>query len=98
MNDPSKWLQIDLENLYIVSEVKVLFPSVETGIYKIELSKDNISWVLLATQNQNDSDNKFQKHLVDSNSAGRFLRITFPGSENKTVAISEVEVYGKPAN
>jgi ribosomal protein S27E len=54
--------------------------------------------VLLATQNQNDSDNKFQKHLVDSNSAGRFLRITFPGSENKTVAISEVEVYGKPAN
>lgn len=67
------------------------------GRKSILSANGNLTWVLLANQNQNNSNSKDQKHLVDSNPAGRFLRITFQGSENKTVAISEVEVYGKPA-
>jgi beta-galactosidase len=95
LNDPAKWLQIDMENLYIVSEVRVLFPSVETSKYKIELSKDNMNWVLLANQNENDSNNKYRKYIIESNKEGRFLRITFIGASMTPVSICEVEVYGK---
>jgi len=96
MNDPAKWWLVDMENLYTVTEVSILFTSEETGLYKIELSKDNQNWETIAGQKEGTSNERYHKLLTNSKIIGRFLRIAFTGSENKPVAISEVEVSGKP--
>ncbi|MEO6233316.1 MAG: glycoside hydrolase family 2 TIM barrel-domain containing protein [Ferruginibacter sp.] len=94
-NDPVKWWQVDLENIYTISEVKVLFPSIETGLYKIELSIDNKNWETIASLKEGDKNKKYQRHQTDSSIAGRFLRIKFIGSEVNLVSIREVEIFGK---
>jgi cold shock CspA family protein len=96
MNDPAKWWLVDMENLYTVTEVSILFTSEETGLYKIELSKDNQNWETIAGQKEGTGNERYHKLLTNSKIIGRFLRIAFTGSENKPVAISEVEVSGKP--
>jgi beta-galactosidase len=96
MNDPAKWWLVDMENLYTVTEVSILFTSEETGLYKIELSKDNQNWETIAGQKEGSGNERYHKLLTNSKIIGRFLRIAFTGSENKPVAISEVEVSGKP--
>lgn len=98
MNEPVKWWQVDLENIYTVSEVRLLFPSVETGTYKIELSKDNQNWITIADQNEGNEKDRHRKHIIDKSNVGRFLRITFSGSMNKSVSVSEVEVFGESIN
>ena len=96
MNDPAKWWLVDMENLYTVTEVSIYFTSEETGLYKIELSKDNQNWETIAGQKEGTSNERYHKLLTNSKIIGRFLRIAFTGSENKPVAISEVAVSGKP--
>jgi hypothetical protein len=96
MNDPEKWWQVDMENVYTVSEVNILFPSEEKGIYTIELSKDNQNWETIDAQKERTNHERYHKYITKSKITGRFLRITFKGSENKTIAISEMEVSGKP--
>jgi len=97
-SDPSKWWQVDLENLYTVSEVNITFPSEETGSYKIELSKDNQNWETITGQKEGNSNEKIRKHLTNNKVTGRFLRITFLDSANKTVGLNEVEILGSPIN
>jgi F5/8 type C domain. len=97
LNETEKWWQVDLENIYTVSEVRILFPSTESGAYKIELSKDNQNWESLAVQNDIKGEDRNRKHAITSKAAGRFLRITFTGT-GKSASINEVEVYGKPVN
>jgi len=96
MNDPAKWWLVDMENLYTVTEVSILFTSEETGLYKIELSKDNQNWEKpLLVKRKAPAMKGYHKLLTNSKIIGRFLRIAFTGSENKPVAISEVAVSGK---
>lgn len=93
---PNTWWQVDLENIYVVSEVKVRFPFGDMGDFKIELSKDNQNWDLLAADHaENKTPNR--RFLTNNKLVGRFLRISFT---NPTTAISigEVEVFGKPIN
>ncbi len=97
-NDPVKWWQVDLENLYTVSEVQILFPNGETGEYKLELSKDNQTWETIATLNPLSNNEKLHKIQTSSSVVGRFLRISFAGTSNKSISINEVEVFGKPLN
>jgi len=95
-NDAFKWWQVDLENIYTISEVRILFPSNLIGSYNIELSKDNQKWESIAVSNAGKVNDRNRKHFTDSNVSGRFLRITFINSENKPVSINEIEIYGKP--
>jgi hypothetical protein len=96
MNEPVKWWQVDFENIYTVSEVRLLFPSVETGTYKIELSKDDQNWITIAHQNESSGKNERRIHVINKNEVGRFLRITFSGSMKKPISINEVEVLVNP--
>jgi beta-galactosidase len=94
ITEPVKWWQVDLENIYTVSEIKIMFMSHKMGLYRIELSKDNQTWDTVASSKESDLNNKFQQHQTKNNITGRFLRIQFIGSENKSISIKEVEVYG----
>jgi len=96
--DPVKWWQVDLENLYTVSQVSILFHSGEMCSYKIELSKDNQNWESIAVQKEGRMNGKSQLLQTNNKIVGRFLRIKFTGLVNKPIAINEVEVFGKPVN
>ncbi|MGC4102411.1 glycoside hydrolase family 2 protein [Ferruginibacter sp.] len=93
-----KWWQVDLENLYTVAEIRLLFPSIDPVSYKIELSKDNQYWEKIAESRNTNSGNKQKVHTSSSNFTGRFLRITFTGYDGKVVTLNEVEILGKTAN
>lgn len=95
-NDPDKWWQVDLENLYAVSELSILFSSGDVGPYKVELSKYNKTWVTIVNQKQSNIKRKYHKYLIDRHIVGRFLRISFVGASKKDVPINEVKVYGNP--
>ncbi|MDP4269818.1 MAG: discoidin domain-containing protein, partial [Bacteroidota bacterium] len=97
LNEAEKWWQVDLENIYTVSEVRILFSTANFDAYKIELSKDNQNWESLAVQNDSNGEDRNRKHAITSKASGRFLRITFTGA-GKPASINEVEVYGKPVN
>ncbi len=97
-SDLEKWWQVDLESFYTVSEVSILFPSEEAGLYKIELSKDNQKWEVIGARKEGSASEKFHRLQTNIQIVGRFLRITFVGSANKPISVSEVEVLGKPAN
>lgn len=97
-NEPNSWWQVDLENLYKVSEVKVSFPSAGNYRYKIEISDDAAIWKMISDQTQTTSTEKTRTHSADEGANGRFLRITFIGlPEDKPAALAEVEVFGRTA-
>ncbi len=94
-NAPVKWWQVDLENLYTISEIKLMLPLGESDRCTIEVSKDSQHWTTIATQNVIKSTSIY---CADSKVVVRFLRIIFTDSINKPVAIKEVMVYGNPIN
>lgn len=96
--DTARWWQVDLENLYTVSEVNTLFSSKETGTYRIELSKDNQTWEIIAEQKDGFSEKGYHHLLTKNNIVGRFLRIAFTDAAYKPVSITEVDVLGKTVN
>jgi hypothetical protein len=92
----NSWWQVDLENLYQISEVKISFPSDGNYRYKIEISDDATNWKLVSDQTQTTSTEKMRTHSAVEWANGRFLRITFTGlPEGKQAALAEVEVFGK---
>ncbi len=93
-----KWWQVDMENLYTVSEIRLQFPRANASTYKIELSKDNQTWEPIINPIViGDNETKLTR-TTNSNIVGRFLRITFTDSADKPVSLNEVEIYGKPVN
>jgi hypothetical protein len=94
--ETNNWWQVDLENLYKISKIKVSFPSDGNYRYKVEISDDATSWEMVSDQTQTTSTEKTRTHSVDEGANGRFLRITFIGLPNgKPAALAEVEVFGK---
>jgi beta-galactosidase len=95
-NEPENWWQVDLENLYTVSEVRVFFHNSDVCPYEIELSKDNQNWQVIS--DKTDGYEKNRINFTNNKVVGRFLRISFKSSVNKPVSLSEIEVYGKSIN
>jgi len=93
-----KWWQVDMENLYTVSEIRLQFPRANASTYKIELSKDNQTWEPIINPIAIDDNVTKLTRTTDSNIVGRFLRITFTDSADKPISLKEVEIYGKPVN
>ena len=100
-SDTATWWQVDLENLYTVSSVQLLFAAGTTGAYTIALSGDNQHWQTIArsliatTPGVAGTNNNGQLITTDNKIAGRFLRIVFRATGNQPVLIREVGVYGK---
>jgi len=94
--EPINWWQVDLENLFEVSEVNIIFPTSGNYRYKIEISEDAINWKMITALTQTNSTEKIRTHTAVDKASGRFLRITFTGlPDGKPASLIEVEVYGK---
>jgi beta-galactosidase len=94
--DTNAWLRVDLERIVTVSQTKLTFPTPGNWSYRIEISDDGeTGWKMISDQTQNTSSTKTQNHSAMSNSRGRFLRVTFVGTQDaKPAALAEVEVIG----
>ena len=93
-----KWWQVDLENLYTVSEIRLKFPRANANTLKIELSKDNQIWTPIINPIIIGNDETKLLRTINSSITGRFLKITFTDSNAKSVSLTEVEIFGKPVN
>ena len=97
-DDREKWWQVDLENFYTISDVRIVFPSGDAGPWRIEVSKDNHTWEPISVQDASGSNGRSRMHHADRTIAGRFLRITFAGPGSAPASLCEVEVWGRPEN
>lgn len=96
LSDKQKWWEVDMENLYKVTQVRLLFASVVEKDYTIELSKDHRDWNELASSASGNSYDGSKEKIFDipNKSVGRFLRIKFTGVAQKNILLKEVDIRG----
>jgi hypothetical protein len=86
------WCQIDMENIYSLSRINLVFKQQSTAAYQIQTSLNGIDWQMLV----NKSDEKTQiieaTETISTENKGRFLRINF---SNNNVNVAEIEAYVK---
>ena len=92
--DEKAWWQVDMENIYSLSEIKITFKEdlpVKCGIH---ISMDGSNWKEILRQSVFDNNLNSIKNLSPNN-AGRFLRIVFfTNPEEKSSNIAEIEAFG----
>ena len=89
--DP-QWLTIDLQGLYTIDLVSLVWEDASALAYEIQISTDNTSWTTLTSVSSGRGDS--EEHNV--NGQGRFVRV-YCTSRNTEYGYSlfEVEVYGE---
>jgi hypothetical protein len=94
--DVNAWLQIDLERIVTVSNVKLTFPSDGNWQFRVEISDDGSSgWKLVSDQTATANTAKAQTLSAASGARGRFLRVSFTGTpDGKPAALAELEASG----
>ena len=95
--DTAPWLQIDLERLVNVQQIRLTFPAEGDWRYRIEVSADGLQdWRLLAGPTQAGNRRAERTDPVEATErTGRFLRLTLLGwPDGGAPALAEVEVTG----
>lgn len=88
------WWQVDMENIYSLSEIKITFKEEHVVKYEIQVSEDGNKWTTVCDQTANTSSSKNRKDIPTANNKGRFLRIVF----NSDLAnIADIQAFGKRA-
>jgi hypothetical protein len=92
----ASWWQVDMENMYTLSEVKLTFKDEVVAQYIIEISMDGKSWNVITDQALNSEKTKNKNEKIKCPNKGRFLRIVFNGSNiNKSINIVDIQAFGK---
>jgi hypothetical protein len=95
-NEADSWWQLYLEHVYIVSDIKLIFPSEGNYRYKIEISEDGTTWKTAFDERQTTSVEKIRTHSFIGETKANLIRITYTGlPEGKPASLAEMEVYGK---
>ncbi len=88
--DP-QWIQIDLEHVFIISEVRLLWEAAFGSAYRIEISENGTTWtqVYATTTGNGGNDN-----IIFTPRSARYIRITgTTRATNWGYSLFEVEVY-----
>ncbi len=92
-----KWWQVDLEDLYVLSDYEIAFEKEESNPwkYKIEASADGENFDLLADKTDNSESARIQKGTIDAAKAYRYVRVTITGlpGDSYWCAFSEFKVF-----
>ncbi|RXK85484.1 glycoside hydrolase family 2 protein [Filimonas effusa] len=98
ISDTASWWQVDLENVYVITEVRLQFPLQEKFDCTVDISADNQNWHAIAKpRNPFPADGKLVVPVSNATPA-RFLRVSFRNDPNNQVKLAEVEVFGKTAD
>ncbi|MDI9875066.1 glycoside hydrolase family 2 protein [Flectobacillus rivi] len=89
------WLQIDLENTYKLTEIKVAFPQDGIINYSVEISNDGINWKTISTHNTEVQKETLLTHTFKEPTKAGLIRIKFDRRNTiSLIGLSEFEVYG----
>jgi len=90
------WWKVDLGASYTLTGTKVIFQFARNYRYKIEVSTDNINWIVVVNQTTNISLAQTRQDNLSA-TPGRYVRITYTGLPYFQPAWAshyEFEVYG----
>jgi len=93
-NDNQKWWKLALEASYCVSQIEIEFPDKANYQYRIEVSKDDVEWQLIADESRSTSTEKVRLSKGDFGCGIAFIRIQFLSDR---AALAEVRVGGVPS-
>ena len=88
------WWQVDMENIYSLSEIKITFKEEQVVKYEIQVSEDGNKWTTVCDQTANTSSSKNRKDIPTANNKGRFLRVIFNSDQAN---IADIQAFGKRA-
>lgn len=88
------WWQVDMENIYSLSEIKITFKEEQVVQYEIQVSEDGNKWTTVCDQTANTSSSKNRKDIPTANNKGRFLRVIFNSNQAN---ITDIQAFGKRA-
>jgi autotransporter-associated beta strand protein len=75
--DTNAWWQINLENIYQIDTVQLIFPTPGNFHYLIQLSADNVNWTTVVDQSQNGSSEQSRTAVGNFGSGIQYLRVQF---------------------
>ncbi len=88
------WWQVDMENIYTLSEIDITFKEEQAAQYEIQVSEDGNKWTTICDQKANTTTFKNRKDIPNANNRGRFLRVNFNSSQAN---IADIQAFGKRA-
>jgi len=93
--DTNAWWQINLENLYQLDTVQLIFPTADNYCYQIQLSADNVHWTTVVDQSQNTSTEQSRTAVGYFGSGIEYLRVAFTNQPPGLVpGLAEIIVGG----
>jgi beta-galactosidase len=93
--DKAPWIQIDLENTYVLNRARLVFPAAGLYQYTIAVSANGTNWTTVVDQSQNENAEQTRMAVGNFGSGIRFLRVNFIGwPQDKTAALAELAVGG----
>jgi len=88
------WWQVDMENLYSLSEIRITFNDEDSVQYEIQISGDGKNWITICDQTANTSTAKERTEVPKTGNRGRFLRVVFNSNQS---TINNIQAFGKHA-
>lgn len=93
------WWQVDMENIYSLSQVQLTFREETNARYTIEISMDGTNWNPIVDQSEITKNEKVRIESPVANNRGRFLRVVFKGlSTDKSIHIADIQAFGNHAD
>lgn len=93
-DDKAAWWELDMENFYRLTEVKVHFPAAQNYRATVELSTDGSTWVKVGELESEEASNNWSSIPLHLDTGNRFLRLVF--GAGKPAAINEIMVFAQP--
>jgi autotransporter-associated beta strand protein len=93
--DTNAWWQIDLENIYQLDSVQLIFPAPGNYHYQIQLSGDKVNWTTAVDESQNSSSEQSRTAVGNFGGGIQYLRVQFTNMPaGLTPGLAEVVVGG----
>jgi hexosaminidase len=91
-SNKNEWIIVDLDSLYILDYIKVMWFSNKPKDYKIQVSKDSINWLDIFSEI--DSTER-RTEVFNIAQMGRYVKIVLNRTKDSTFTMWEIEAYGK---
>ncbi|HEY4785206.1 MAG TPA: glycoside hydrolase family 2 TIM barrel-domain containing protein [Bacteroidales bacterium] len=88
------WWQVDMENIYNLSQIKLTFKEETNAKYTVAISMDGTNWTKIVDRTNTTTTGKSYTETPTQGNRGRFLRVSFVGC-GQVPNIADIEAFGK---
>jgi len=94
-DDRAPWVQVDLENTYLLNRLELTFPDADNYRFQVVISSNGTGWTTIVEQSQTESKALKREFTGEFGKGIRFVRVKFATMPaGKTPALSEITVGG----